>query len=208
MMLMRCIYLSDKQGASMKKLLISVLLAGAFSQFAWAADDADAKALDESRKTAQEFMQKLGAILKQQLETGGTESAITVCKQAAPALATEYSTNGRVVKRVSLKPRNKALGTPDEWETRKLESAEHALQSGQAISTIEFSEVRDEADGRWLRYLKAIPTQPMCLQCHGKPYQISDSVKAKLAAEYPDDQATGYGAGSIRGAVSIKQKLN
>src|SRR5512136_123571 len=127
----------------MKTPLILLLLAGALSQNVWAADDADAKTLDESRKTAQEFMQKLGAILKQQLETGGTESAITVCKQAASALAAEYSTNGRMVKRVSLKPRNKTLGTPDEWETRKLESAEQALKSGQAISTIEFSEVRD-----------------------------------------------------------------
>jgi hypothetical protein len=34
------------------------------------------------------------------------------------------------------------------------------------------------------------------------------NVKARLSAEYPDDQATGYSAGSIRGALSIKQKLN
>jgi hypothetical protein len=192
----------------MKTPLIIALLAGAFSHSLWAADDIDAKQLDENRKIAQEFVQKLGTILKQQLESGGAESAIAVCKQAAPALAAEYSTDGRVVKRVSLKPRNQALGTPDEWETRMLESAEQALQSGQAISGLEYSEVREEAGGRWLRYLKPIATQPMCLQCHGKPYQIPDNVKARLSAEYPDDQATGYAAGAIRGAVSIRRKLN
>jgi hypothetical protein len=192
----------------MRTPLIFVLLAGLLSQNAWAGDETETKLLEQSRKTAQEFVQKLGAILKQQLESGGAESAIAVCKQAAPALAAEYSSEGRVVKRVSLKPRNKTLGTPDEWEMRKLQSADHALESGQPISAMEFSEVREEADGRWLRYLKPIATQPMCLQCHGKPYQIPDNVKARLAAEYPDDQATGYGAGSIRGAVSIRQKLN
>jgi hypothetical protein len=192
----------------MKTFPIFVLLAGSLSLPAMAGDDLNARNLDESRKTAQEFMQKLGAALKQQLESGGAESAIGVCKQIAPALAAEYSQNGRIVKRVSLKPRNKALGTPDAWETRMLERAEQAQHNGEAIAGMEYSEVRDEADGRWFRYFKAIPTQHVCLQCHGQPYQIPDNVKARLAAEFPDDQATGYSAGSIRGAISIRQKLD
>lgn len=192
----------------MKVFPILVLLAGSLSLPAMAGDDMAAKNLEESRKTAQEFTQKLGTALKQQLESGGAESAIGVCKQIAPALAAEYSKNGRVVKRVSLKPRNKTLGTPDVWEARMLERAEQSAHNGEVIAGIEFGEVRDEADGRWFRYLKAIPTQQMCLQCHGQPYQIPDNVKARLAAEYPDDQAIGYSAGSIRGAISIKQRMN
>ena len=191
----------------MKAFPIVVLLAGSLSLPAMAGDDANAKNLDESRKTAQEFMQKLGTALKQQLESGGAESAISVCKQIAPALAAEYSQNGRILKRVSLKPRNKILGTPDSWETRMLERAEQSQHNGEAVAGLEYSEVRDEADGRWFRYFKAIPTQHICLQCHGQSYQIPDNVKAMLAAEYPDDQATGYSVGSIRGAVSIRHKL-
>ena len=55
--------------------------------------------------------------------------------------------------------------------------------------------------------MKAIPTQPMCLQCHGKPADMKDNVKAILAKEYPEDKAVGYSLGEIRGAISIKHKL-
>jgi hypothetical protein len=196
------------QGATpVKNPLIPALLALVAASSALA-DDPNAKYLEDSRKTAQEFMLKLGTTLKQQLQVGGAESAIGVCKQFAPALAAEYSGDGRVVKRVSLKPRNAALGTPDGWEKQMLESFDNELAGGKPIGTMEKSAVVETADGRWFRYMKAIPTQPMCLQCHGQPYQISDGVKALLAKEYPNDQATGYSAGSVRGAVSIKWKMN
>lgn len=193
----------------MKKTLLCAAVVAAFSASPlYAADDVEARYLEESRKTAQEFMQTLGGTLKKQLDADGAESAIGVCKQVAPALAAEYSKDGRVVKRVSLKPRNQKLGTPDAWETRMMESFERSQIEGKPISGMEVSSIREEADGRWYRYLKAIPTQQMCLQCHGQSYQISDGVKALLAKEYPDDQAVGYSAGMIRGAISIKKKLD
>lgn len=164
--------------------------------------------LEESRKTAQEFMQTLGGALKKQLETGGAESAIGVCKQIAPALAAEYSKDGRVVKRVSLKTRNKVQGTPDDWEKEVLEGFDQGQLEGKPIASMEIATVTEETDGRWFRYMKAIPTQPMCLQCHGKPADIPAGVKALLEKEYPEDSATGYSAGEIRGAISIKQKLD
>jgi len=189
------------------RLVISVLCGLAFSVQALA-DDTEARYLEESRKTAQEFLQKLGGTLKSQLESAGPEQAVNVCKQVAPAMAAEYSRNGRVVKRVSLKPRNQALGTPDTWETRMLQNFEENLKDGAQVSTMETGLITEDKDGKWFRYMKAIPTQVMCLQCHGQPYQISEGVKALLAKEYPDDQATGYSAGAIRGAVSIKVKLD
>lgn len=164
--------------------------------------------LEESRKTAQEFMQTLGGTLKKQLEAGGAESAIGVCKQIAPALAAEYSKDGRVVKRVSLKTRNKVQGTPDDWEKQVLEGFDQGQREGKPIASMEIATVTEESDGRWFRYMKAIPTQTMCLQCHGKPADISTGVKAMLTKEYPEDKATGYSAGEIRGAISIKRKFN
>jgi hypothetical protein len=186
--------------------LAALLLAASVTVHA--ADFDQNKATEESRKIAQEFMQKLGGTLKQQLQSGGPEAAIATCKQVAPALAAEYSTAGRVVKRVSLKPRNQALGTPDDWEKQKLESFDHTLSDGKPISSMEVSAVTEDAGGRWFRYLKAIPTLPMCLQCHGSTERIPEGVKAILAKDYPGDQATGYSAGAVRGAVSIKLKLD
>lgn len=175
-----------------------------------AADKSDVEQtlyLEESRKTAQEFMQTLGGTLKKQLALGGAESAIGVCKEIAPALANEYSKNGRVVKRVSLKNRNPVQGVPDTWEQNVLAGFELNQQQGKPVSEMEVATVSDEADGRWFRYMKAIPTQAMCLQCHGQPSDISEGVRALLLKEYPQDKAVGYREGQVRGAISIKRLL-
>ena len=192
----------------MNKTLIALIALSALSSNALATDDAEAKYREESRKTAQEFMQKLGGTLKEQLQAGGPEKAVAVCKEVAPALAAAYSSDGRSVKRVSLKPRNRALGTPDAWEERWLQHFEQDLRQGKPIAEMEASAITEGPDGRWYRYVKAIPTQQMCLQCHGQDDQIPPGVKALLGKEYPDDQATGYSAGMVRGAISIRRKLD
>jgi len=167
-----------------------------------------AKYIEESRKTAQEFIQTLGGTLKKQLELGGPESALGVCKQVAPALAAEYSKNGKVVKRVSLKARNAMQGTPDEWEKDMLESFDGNQQQGKPIGEMEVVQVTSGADGRWFRYMKAIPAQAMCMQCHGQPTDISAGVRSLLLMEYPQDKAIGYSIGQVRGAISIKHRLD
>ncbi|MDP3088360.1 MAG: DUF3365 domain-containing protein [Methylotenera sp.] len=167
-----------------------------------------AKYLDESRNTAMEFRTKLMSVQKSQLESVGAEHAIPVCKVVAPAMAMEYSKDGRDLKRVSLKARNKALGSPDAWEKEVLERFDKEQREGQPIDKMEVSTVSMDSDGRWFRYMKAIPTQAQCLQCHGKPADITTSMKALLIKEYPEDSATGYSVGEVRGAISIKRKLD
>jgi hypothetical protein len=42
----------------------------------------------------------------------------------------------------------------------------------------------------------------MCLQCHGEA--LAPEVTQALAARYPDDRATGFREGQLRGALSIR----
>ena len=163
--------------------------------------------LKESQNTAQEFMQILGKTLATQIESGGIESAIGVCKKVAPAMAERYSNEVRTVKRVSLKPRNKIQGTPDEFERKILVSFNQSRVDGQSTAKMEVSSLDDTDSGKLFRYMKAIPTQEMCLKCHGAEKDISPNLKKLIMAEYPNDLATGYSLGEIRGAISVKYKL-
>jgi hypothetical protein len=40
-----------------------------------------------------------------------------------------------------------------------------------------------------------------CLSCHGPREAIVPAVVSSLEARYPDDRATGYAAGDLRGAL-------
>jgi hypothetical protein len=164
---------------------------------------------EEARALAGQLVQKLGAALKQEMAAGGPEQAISVCRDLAPALAGELSRgSGARVARVSLKTRNPLLGQPDAWEQEILQSFEKRLAAGEKIETLEHSAVVDEPQGKAFRYMKALPVQPLCLACHGTAESMADPVKARLAAQYPHDRATGYAAGQIRGAVTVKQALD
>ena len=47
----------------------------------------------------------------------------------------------------------------------------------------------------------------LCLKCHGAQATLSPAVKEKLSALYPQDKATGYSLGQIRGAMTIRKPL-
>jgi hypothetical protein len=55
------------------------------------------------------------------------------------------------------------------------------------------------------RYLRALPTVELCTQCHGPADKLSPAVTAQLKALYPDDRATGYKVGDIRGAMTLSR---
>ncbi|HWH47610.1 MAG TPA: DUF3365 domain-containing protein [Burkholderiales bacterium] len=163
---------------------------------------------DAARATASELIQRLGSVLKQEMTAGGPEQAIAVCRDIAPGLAGELSRKtGARVARVSLRTRNPLLGQPDAWEQRVLAEFDQQAAQGVKPETMERSEVVTEPQGRFFRYMKAIPVQPLCLTCHGVNDAIPAAVKGRLAADYPHDRATGYALGQIRGAVTIKQPV-
>ncbi|TNC99825.1 MAG: hypothetical protein FD121_51 [Gallionellaceae bacterium] len=163
---------------------------------------------DGTRAAAMPFMKALAEENKKAVQEGGPESAVKVCKDIAPKMASELSRQkGWKVTRVSMKVRNPMLGTTDEWEQKALKKMEARLAKGEKPETLEVAEIVKGADGKTFRYMKGIVLQPGCVSCHGKSEEISEAVKASLAVEYPHDQATGYAPGQLRGGLSIQRKL-
>ncbi len=192
----------------MKKTLLVCSLVFALCAFqASAADDDLAKFKEESRNTVKELMTQLGSAMQKEMMANGPGAAIKVCKDLAPSITSDISRKtGQRVTRVSLKVRNPLLASPDAWEQKVL--ADFALRAQKENpATLEYAEITTEPQGKFLRYMKAIPMQDVCLKCHGTPETVAPQVKEQLAAEYPHDKATGYTAGQIRGAFSIKKAL-
>ncbi len=154
----------------------------------------------ESRAAVKAFGNELITQLKQALEDGGPVKAIKVCNSKAPEIAAKLSSEyDWKIGRTSLKTRN-PNNNPDEWETTVLQQFEQRKQQGEDIATLEYY----ETTAKGFRYMKAIPTKGLCLTCHGDA--ISESVKATLVELYPEDKATGFKAGDIRGAFTVMHK--
>ncbi len=190
-----------------KPLLISASLLLALSALPALADDM-AQYQEESRKVAKEFVTQLGGELQKEMKTNGPAAAIKVCRNLAPAIASEASRkNGWKVARVSLKARNPLLGMPDAWEQKVLADFDKRVANKENPVGMEFAAVVAEPQGKFYRYMKAIPTQEICLSCHGTNETIPPNVQETLKTEYPHDKATGYTLGQIRGAITIKRPL-
>lgn len=148
---------------------------------------------------AAQFVGTLLPTLQQAMQQGGPVNGIEVCAVQAPAIAQTLSEqSGWQVKRVSLKARNGALAIPDDWETRVLQEFDQRQLAGEAAAQINKAEL---VAGEF-RYMQAQPAGPLCLTCHGT--DIAADVSEALARHYPDDMATGYLAGQIRGAISLR----
>lgn len=164
--------------------------------------------LEEARKVAAELVSGVASELVKAIEASGPLRAIVVCKYTVPEIASAMSRkHGARVTRVSLTPRNPSLAWPDVWEQKTLLSFEQRLAQGERVDALEFAEVTTEPTGKFLRYMKALPMQPVCVHCHGTPDQISESIRNELAHDYPHDKGVGVLVGKIRGAVTFKKPL-
>jgi hypothetical protein len=157
---------------------------------------------EEARALAQAFIDRLKPRLKQALAEGGPGHAIEVCATAAPEIADTLSAeSGWTVKRVSLRARNVSRALPDSSERSVLQRFDERQAAGEAPADINHGEVHK---GRY-RYLQAQGVEPICLVCHGQ--KVADAVQESLSVWYPDDMATGYNLGQVRGAISLAKPL-
>ena len=183
--------MSPKRIAQLAGIAAMLVLTGTVS----AADD---ERLLESRSLSKFFGSRLQADLKAAISTGGPVAAIDVCKDAAPQIAAELSRlSGAKVSRTSLRFRN-PRNAPEPWQAAILEEFDARSKSAESTASLEHFEVAADSSAQ---YMKAIPTGPVCLVCHGS--ELSPDVRAALDEHYPHDRARGYQLDDIRGAFSI-----
>ncbi|MDQ6971599.1 MAG: DUF3365 domain-containing protein [Mariprofundaceae bacterium] len=166
----------------------------------------DASHQADLQKEAASIVGQFSGILKPQLKKalhdGGPAHAIEVCSKTAPALAKRLAEEtGWSIKRVSLKARNHHTATPDAWERSILKQFDQNQRAGKSPISMIASRVEH---GRY-RFMKAQAVAPVCLLCHGK--HISPDVAKALRQYYPQDRATDYEPGQIRGAFSLIKRL-
>lgn len=166
---------------------------------------AEDTSVQEAKALIQAFASELKGNLQSAVKEGGFPAGIEVCSVKAPGIAAAKSVDGWQVSRTSLKPRNPA-NTPETWEREVLRHFEERLARGEPISDLVFKEVAMQDGVEEFRFMKAIPTQQMCLGCHGSA--LSAEVQKVLDERYPEDQAKGYKVGQIRGAFSLRQSLS
>lgn len=67
-------------------------------------------------------------------------------------------------------------------------------------------ETATRESGQWrYRYMKAIPLGELCANCQGT--DIAPDLAAAIRAKYPQDQATGFKVGELRGAFTLSKPL-
>ncbi|WP_305906349.1 DUF3365 domain-containing protein [Methylomarinum sp. Ch1-1] len=185
----------------LKKLLAACLVGHA----ALAVADSE-QLIGESRQMIKAYAERLQMELQLSLKEEGALAAIEHCHGVAPDIDRELDHDpdwgiGRTALRIR-NPQNR----PDDWERSVLQQFQRRQQQGEAITDLEYAQIVERNGQRYFRYMKAIPTQALCLTCHGE--QLNEQLTDKIERLYPQDRATGFAIGDIRGAFTISRRLD
>jgi hypothetical protein len=134
--------------------------------------------------------------LNEVLVEKGAATAVDVCSTDAPRLAKEVAeAHHAEMGRTSHKVRNPA-NAPRAWAAPFVKAA--AGKKGAEVKPV----VVDLGDRVGL--LRPIAVTPACSRCHGPVEGIDPAVRAATVARYPQDQATGFSPGDLRGFIWVE----
>lgn len=136
------------------------------------------------------------------LAKGPAQDAVLVCSEVAQSITERTrAEQGIHVSRTALRLRN-PKNAPTATERAVLErwAAEAELK--------DWSEVVTADGGQELLWMRPIRTVPLCSQCHGSEgTEILPATLEAIRRIYPEDRATGFAAGALRGAVTVRVPL-
>jgi hypothetical protein len=159
----------------------------------------DERFMMQGKVVAQMTGSTLMGALSQSIQQEGIAASLTYCNvNAIPltdSLAMLYQAE---IKRTSLKLRN-PLNKPTAGETKVLSEWETTLAEGKSIAPVTLA----EENGK-VHFYAPIFVQPFCLNCHGTAkVEMKEETARQLQLLYPEDKATGYASGDLRGMWSI-----
>ena len=191
---------------ALRHAALAIVLAGGAAMPALAAEKPDmAELKGEARQIIQGFFKELKGTLVSAMKEKGPAGAVDVCNTKAQEITAKHNAKGWQVGRTALKLRN-PKNAPDAWEKAVLEEFEKKIAEGADPKKLVKAEIVEENGRKVFRLMKAIPTMKPCLNCHGE--KVSEDVLAVIRKHYPQDQATGFRLGQLRGAFTLKKPLN
>lgn len=129
--------------------------------------------------------------LTKALAEGSPAQAVAVCQVEAPAMKKAIEASHALeLGRTSHKLRN-PKAAPRPWAAPHVSAG-----AGKKAAEVE-ALVVDLGDK--LGLLRPIPVGPVCVTCHGELASLTPTLTATLAQLYPQDQATGFKEGELRG---------
>lgn len=149
----------------------------------------------------QQILPGMVKTLQEKVSKDGAAAAVPFCREYAPTYgrekATEWAAKAKAVlgassfrfRRVSLKNRN-PNNAPDARQAEILQ----LWEQGPAKPTVY------QESGRFFTMHPIKLAQPLCLSCHGDAATLDKKAAAEIARLYPQDKATGYKLGELRGA--------
>lgn len=154
----------------------------------------------ESLNTFMAFKGDLQKRLIGAIKEKGAPYAIQVCSVAAPEMEEKHSNDKQTIYRVSDRPRNPEHRA-NEFEDAVLKLWKSRMEAKKEIGPVHFR----TKDAEYV--MNPIPVQAaLCLQCHGGA-EIKPETRQAINELYPDDEATGYSVGDLRGAFVSKRSL-
>lgn len=146
--------------------------------------------------------QSLRGALLAAMERSGPVGAVGFCHDEAPRItAAVGERHGVRIGRTGVRLRNPA-NRPEPWLADVVAGFEREAAAGAAPPSLVAVRAEGLPPGIALRYARGIGTDAACLVCHGA--LVAEPVRAAIRERYPDDAATGFGPGDLRGAFWVE----
>jgi hypothetical protein len=150
------------------------------------ASDSKQTPLERASLARESLFNELSTRLLAAMSNGGPAKAIEVCSKLAPKLAKEVGEQHHVsIGRTAIRLRNEN-NRPPTWAEPLLKD----LPTKPVVQNLE--------NGR-TGVLFPILLKVQCLTCHGPDDKIAAEIRTELARLYPNDKATGFQEGDLRG---------
>ena len=188
-------------GNSLGTALICTFAFGCASEAGRLSREDEAQVRTIGQESAGLLAASLVTSLSAAIQQGGLIHAVDFCSNEAVRLTSDVQDRlgrGLVIKRTTLKYRNPA-NAPDDLETAALHYFTSKLHETDSLPSHYVQRVSTEE----FRYYQPLIVNQLCLQCHGNPGEIDPAVMQRLKMRYPEDRATGYASGELRGLIRV-----
>jgi hypothetical protein len=158
-----------------------------------------AEYISKGKKITMMSFKALSSEVMKAIEAGGVEHAVAYCQvQANPLIDSLSKAHQAGISRVSDKFRN-PVNKPGALDEKVLTAYRQQLDEGQELQPhLEYT------GDTIIFYSPILILNPICLQCHGEAGStMGQQTFEYIKSRYPDDQATGYKLGDLRGVWKI-----